>query len=99
MLLLSHAPTLVLELDKAPRDLTAVWDDGRSCQGEIRTRCRKRALTPPTHHPSPTDHTANVYQEGSNPLSASGKNGSDRQYTEWCGESESGILDWHVVVS
>jgi hypothetical protein len=45
--------------------------------GEIRTRCRKRALTPPTHHPSSADHTANVNQEGSNHFSASGKDGSD----------------------
>ena len=77
MLLASHAPTLVLELDKTTKDLTAAWDGSRSCQGEIRTCCRKRALTAPTHHPPSADHTANVNQEGSNHFSASGKDGSD----------------------
>lgn len=45
--------------------------------GEIRARCRKRALTKASHYPSSADHTANVHQKGSYPLSASGKDGSD----------------------
>src|SRR5260370_31825054 len=42
--LLSHAPSTLLELDKAAEDLTAARDGCKSCQREIRTACRKRVL-------------------------------------------------------
>lgn len=72
-----RSPYTISSLDHTTHFFFAAWDTRRSCQGEIRARCRKRALTPPTHHPLPADHTADVHQEGSNPLSASSKVGSD----------------------
>src|SRR5260370_33056277 len=75
--LLSHAPSTLLELDKAAEDLTAVRDGCKSCQREIRTACRKRVLTPTARHTSSTEQTANMHQGGSYPLGTSCTSVSD----------------------
>ena len=77
MFQLSHAPRWLFALDKTTEDFLAARDAGGSDQREIRTCCGKCALTAPTHHPSSTDQTTGVHQDGSNPPGASGQSGSD----------------------
>jgi hypothetical protein len=76
LLLLSSTPTTISEMDKTTLCLTSARDDKGSFPWKSRTACRERPLAPTAHCPAPTDQTADMYQNRSDPVGVAGKSSS-----------------------
>jgi hypothetical protein len=83
--LLSIAPPLLRQLDKAGHHLSHGGDADRPYQKQVRTRGRKRTPPSATHHPPPTNETTHPCQNGSATPSAASKRCSLFSQRHFCG--------------
>jgi len=77
MLRLSHAPRTFSPLDQTTTNLPFAQYVRRSYQREIRTACGKGAITTTIDHPSSTDQTTGLPEDGLGSPGTSGQDGSD----------------------
>src|SRR5437870_17309 len=77
MLQLSLTPRTFSPLDQTTNDLPFAQYARRSSRREIRTACGKRAVTTSIDHPSSTDQTTGLSEDGPVSPGASGQDGSD----------------------
>jgi hypothetical protein len=89
MLQLSLTPRTFSPLDQTTHDLPFAQYARRSWQREIRTACGKRAVTTTIDHPSSTDQTTGLPEDGSVSPGASGQDGSNLET----------LLRWHRELS